>query len=140
MRLIRIVGGLLIAGLALAGCANLSRGIDIASGVYTFATETTVPASVVIPVANTFNILKAGATNYGRYCIQQKMKPWACDASFRRNVVRAVRMGTEARNQMVGSLERGDPAAASVYNLLVSAVNQLKSSPASNAEFAGAAP
>ena len=139
MKMIRIIGALLAVSL-LAGCANLSRNIDIATGVYTFATKTTVPASVVVPVANSFNILKAGATNYGRYCIQQKMKPWACDATFRRNVIRAVRMGTDARNQMTGSLERGDPAAASVYNLLVSAVNQLKSSPAANAEFAGATP
>lgn len=134
----RIVLALVLAA-SVAGCAGFQKTLEIATGVYTYAQEP-VPANVVIPTANAFNILKAGATNYGTYCIQQNMVPAVCSPDFRRNVVRAVRAGTNARNQMVGSLERGEPAGATVYNALVSAVNGLKSSPAANAQFAGATP
>jgi uncharacterized lipoprotein YajG len=121
----------------LAGCAGLQNRIDVATGIYTAATETTVPASVVIPAANAFNILKAGATNYARYCIQQKMAPSICSAGTRRVVVKAVRAGTRARNQMEASVEQNQPALSSVYNLLVAAVNDLKASPAADPIFTG---
>lgn len=139
MRMIRIIGAILVAGLSLAGCARFEKTLEIASGVYKVATETTVPAEVVIPTANAFNILKAGATNYGRYCIQQQMVPSICSATTRRYVIRAVRAGTRARDQMTASVERGEPALSSIYNVLVAAVNDLKVSPASNAQF-GVAP
>lgn len=124
----------------LAGCAGLSKNIEIATGVYTTVTETTVPASVVIPAANTFNILKAGATNYGRYCIQQRMVPSICSADIRRNVIRAVRSGTKARDQMVSSVELGEPALSSIYNVMIAAVNGLKQSPAASVQFTGVTP
>jgi hypothetical protein len=92
----------------------------------------------VIPAANTFNIVKAGATRYGQYCIQQQMAPAICDAAIRRNVIKAVRVGTNARDKMTGSLVNGTPASASVYNLLVGAVQDLKNSPANSAQFVGA--
>lgn len=123
--------------LALAGCADLQKKLDLASGAYTYATETTVPASAVIPVANTFDILKAGATNYGRYCIAEKMAPSVCSAEIRRIVVKAVRTGTAARNQLKASLRSGEPAAASIFNVLVAAVNGLQASPAASAQFGG---
>ncbi|HEY6022166.1 MAG TPA: hypothetical protein VIY48_20560, partial [Candidatus Paceibacterota bacterium] len=90
---------------------------------------------VVVPTANAFNILKAGATNYARYCIQQKMVPTICSASNRRAVIKAVRAGTGARNQMEASLVAGQPALSSVYNVLVAAVNGLKNSPAAITQF-----
>lgn len=120
--------------LSLAGCASL----DAARQAYTLATETTVPANVVIPAANAFNILKAGATNYGRYCIQQNMAPAICAPSVRRVVVKAVRAGTGARNQLEASVASGQPAASSIYNVLVSAVQSLQQSPAASTQFAGA--
>lgn len=129
----------LCASLALAGCAGFQEKLDIATSVYTTATETTVPASAVVPLANTFNILKAGATNYGRYCIAQKMIPAICSADIRRNVIRSVRAGTGARNQMEASLRNGEPALSSIYNVLVSAVNGLKATPAATEQFAGGA-
>ena len=137
MRNLRIVAALLAVGLALAGCAGLQQRLDSISGVYTAVTETTVPASVVIPTANAFNILKAGATNYARYCIMQKMAPAICSAATRRIVVKAVRAGTRARDQMEASVESNQPALSSIYNLLVAAVNDLKSSPAADPIFTG---
>lgn len=116
--------------LTVAGCAGLQQKLEIATGVYKTVTETTVPASAVIPTANAFNILKAGATNYGRYCIQQDMVPSICSASNRRIVVKAVRAGTKARKQLVASIEQNQPALSSVYNVLVAAVQDLQKSPA----------
>lgn len=117
--------------LSLAGCA----GISAVTGVFKTVTETTVPADVVIPAANAFNILKAGATNYGMYCIQQKMVPSICSATTRRVVVRSVRSGTAARNQLEASVTSGQPALSSIYNVLVSAVTSLQTTPASNTQF-----
>lgn len=115
--------------LSLTGCASL--------GIIQQVATATVPATVVIPTANAFDVLKGTATNYGRYCIQQKVEPPICSASNRRNVIKFVRSGTSARNQLEGSLDRGEPAAASVYNLLASAVQGLQGTPA--ATFTGSA-
>lgn len=125
----------LTVSLALGGCAGLQQKIDIATGIYNKVTETTVPAAVVVPTANAFNILKAGATNYARYCIQQNMQPAICSKDNRRVVVRSVRAGTAARNQMEASLVAGQPALASIYNVLVSAVQGLQNSPAASTQF-----
>lgn len=138
MKMQKIISALaLCASVILAGCASLQQKIDVATGVYKTATETTVPADVVIPTAYTFGILKAGATNYGAYCIQQKMVPAICSATTRRIVVKAVKAGTRARNQMEASVDGGQPALASIYNVLVAAVNDLKSSPVSSLQFSG---
>ena len=83
----------------LGACASLGNIQKVATA--------TVPAEVVIPAANSFNILKGAATNYGRYCIQQRMEPVICNAPTRRAVIKAVRVGTGARDRMVASLENG---------------------------------
>lgn len=116
--------------LPLAGCATL--------GVVQQVATATVPAAVVIPTANAFDVLKGTATNYGKYCIAREMVPAICSVSARRAVIKFVRSGTAARKQLEGSLDRGEPAAASVYNLLVAAVQGLQGTPA--ATFSGSAP
>ncbi len=121
----------LCAGLALAGCANLAA----VTGVYKTVTETTVPADVVIPAANAFDILKFGAVNYGRYCIANKMAPSICSATTRRVVIKSIRSGTGARRQLEDSVTNGTPAASSIYNVLVAAVTSLQTTPAANAQF-----
>lgn len=130
MRRIYLAAALAVT-LAFGGCASL----DIARRAYVAATETTVPASVVIPAANAFDILKASATNYGRYCISKQMAPAVCSASTRRIVIKAVRLGTGARNQLEASVASGQPAAASIYNVLVAAVTDLQASPAASPQF-----
>lgn len=116
--------------LSIGGCSTLATIQQVATA--------TVPATVVIPTANAFDVLKGTATNYGKYCIAQKMVPAICSATARRAVIKFVRSGTAARNQLEGSLDRGEPAAASVYNLLVSAVQGLQGTPA--ATFTGSTP
>lgn len=134
---------ILVAAVAfsLGGCAslqNFQKDIEFAAGIYTTVTETTVPAKVVVPLANAFDILKAAATNYAKYCIKQQMAPSVCSADIRRQVIRAVRSGTAARDQLEVSVATGQPALSSIYNVLVGAVNGLKSSPAASQQFAGA--
>jgi hypothetical protein len=131
--MIRNAIAIAIAAFVLAGCATLETIQKVQE-----VANATVPASVVIPAANAFNIVKAGATRFAQYCVQQSMAPAVCEVGTRRAVSKAVRVGTNARNQMTDSLVNGTPASASVYNLLVGAVQDLKNSPANSAQFVGA--
>lgn len=121
-----------LVAFSLSGCSTL----DAIQKVQEVA-NATVPASVVIPAANGFNILKGAATRYGQYCIQQRMAPVICSADTRRVVIKSVRAGTKARDRMTASIVDGTPAAASVYNLLVGAIDDLKNSPVHSAQFGG---
>ena len=113
---------LLAVVLALGGCAQLQ-------GVYTAATTATVSAGNVVIAANAFDALKATAINYGNYCVAQHFPRPVCSASNRRSVIRAVNAGTAARIQLEASINTGQPALATVYNVLIAAVNSLQTSP-----------
>jgi len=120
--------------LLLAGCGPQTFGTFQA--VKEIATAT-VPPEVVMPAANTFDILKGAAVNYGRYCIKEKMAPAMCNVASRRAVIKAVRVGTGARDRMVANYENDTPVASSVYNLVVGAISDLKNSPAAASQFTG---
>lgn len=123
---------------AVAGCASLNSDIAKLQQVYTVVTETTVPPSTVIIAANAFDAIKATAVNYGKYCIQGKFVDPICSAANRRKVIQFVRSGTTARNQLELSITTNTPAASTLYNVLIAAVNGLQSSALSN--FTGARP
>ena len=125
-RIMRGLAGLIII-LGLGGCAKDMALLQVATA--------TVPATVVVPAANSFDILKGTATNYARYCIANKMPAPVCSVSNRRAVVRFVRSGTAARNRLEESVVNGTPAAASVYNVLVAAVQGLQGTPAAAPQF-----
>lgn len=108
--------------LSLGACADLQ-------GIYTLATTATVPAGSVIIAANSFDALKATAVNYGNYCVSQRFPQPVCSASNRRTVIKAVNAGTAARVQLEASINTGQPAIATVYNVLIGAVNSLQTSP-----------
>ena len=122
-----------IVALTVAGCSTFQKVVDVAGA--------TVPAAVVIPAANAFDILKAGATSYGAYCINQRKKvgswPAICSADTRRIVIKTVRSGTAARNQLEMTIETGTPAAASVYNVMIAAIDGVKTTPAADPQFGG---
>lgn len=122
----RIINALILC-VALAGCSTLQTVQQVATA--------TVPSAVVVPTANAFDILKGTATNYGRYCIANKMPEPICSASNRRLVIKFVRSGTGARNQLEDSITSGVPAAASIYNVLVAAVQGLQGTPAASPQF-----
>lgn len=127
-RIIAIIG----LAFALSGCAA-----DLAKlkQVYTFATTATVPASVVRPAAATFDILKGTAANFANYCVEKQLAPLGCDVATRRKIVTFVKQGTKARIALRSSVENGQPATATIYNLLVDAVTGLQATPA--ATFTG---
>ncbi len=131
MRIIRLFA-IGLAAVLLVGCAG---ELEKLRQVYTVATTTTVPASVVRPAANTFDILKGTAVNFARYCIASNFTPVGCDVDTRRKISTFIKQGTKARIALRASVETGQPALATVYNLLVNAVTGLQATPA--ATFTG---
>jgi hypothetical protein len=112
--------------LSLAGCAGQVAKFE---QVYTLATTTTVPADVVRPAANTFDILKGTASNFADWCIARKFQSPGCDEATRRKIVLAVKSGTNARIQTRAALATNQPVLSTVYNLLVTAVSDLQKTP-----------
>lgn len=113
---------LLLALLTLGGCAQLN-------GIYNAATTATVSAGDVVIAANAFDALKATAINYGNYCVAQHFPVPICSKSNRRAVIKAVNSGTAARVQLEASINTGQSALSTVYNVLIAAVNSLQASP-----------
>lgn len=120
----RIFTALAVAML-LAGCAEIQR----VEQIYTIATTATVPADVVRPAANAFDILKGTAANFAEFCIGQKMQAPGCDVDTRRRISTFVKQGTRARIQVRAALATNQPVISTVYNLLIDAVNGLKTTP-----------
>jgi hypothetical protein len=118
--------------IGLTSCATLNSDIAKLQQVYTVATTTSVPPQTVIVAANAFDALKATAINYATYCIQGKFVDPICSAANRRKVVQFVRSGTTVRNQLEVSIATNTPAASTLYNILVAAVNGLNSSALAN--------
>jgi hypothetical protein len=135
LRIIALVG----LALALSGCAaeieKFRQEIAVVKQVYTVATTATVPAKVVRPAAATFDILKGTAKNFAVYCINGNFAPAGCDVDTRRRISKFVKQGTRARIALRASVENGQPATATIYNLLVDAVTGLQRTPA--ATFTG---
>jgi pectin methylesterase-like acyl-CoA thioesterase len=123
----------LTLSIALAGCAN--NPFTKLQQIYTVATTATVPAELVRPAANSFDILKGTAANFASFCIKNNFAPAVCDVDTRRKISTFVKQGTTARVALRASLATGQPALSTVYNLLVGAVNGLQGTPA--ATFTG---
>lgn len=117
---------ILILGLCLlaAGCAQLQA-------ITTVASATVTPTEAIV-TANAFNAVKSGATAFLTYCASTPSDT-TCSATNRRNVISYVRSGTAARNQIETYITSGGTSIPSaVYNTLVVAINNLKTTPAAN--------
>lgn len=125
----KLVLALALGAMTLGGCAQLNTALSEVKGIYTFATTATVTSGQVGIVANAFDVLKDTAYNYARYCVNNKFPRPLCSAANRRDVIKAVNSGTAARNALEASITSGQPATATLYNALVSAVNALKATP-----------
>jgi len=127
----------LVGAVALGGCAQqvaeFKAKVATLQQVFTLATTATVPSDVVIPAAYAFDAVKVTATNYGQYCIQEKMAPSICSAVIRRVVVKSIRTGSAARAALESSVVNKTPALASTYNAMVGALNALKAQPIAQA-------
>lgn len=108
----------LALALALGACAQLKT----IEGVYTYVSTATVSPSNVYIAANAFDAVEATATQYLLGC---RAKKFTCTASARRTIIRAVRSGRAARNQLETYLQQSVPAPSAVYNTLIAAINQL---------------
>lgn len=116
---------ILSVAIALSGCASLQR-LETA---YAFVTEATVSPQQVYIAANTFDGLQSIATQYLVYCRSNLATP-PCTAANRRVVIRGVRSGRAARNQLETYLTQSQPAPAQIYNTLIAAITSLQSSAA----------
>lgn len=114
-----------VLGLWLGGCATIQ---NLEGAFQTMTTTTVSPAYVNIAI-NTYEGLKATATGYATYCIQNKFPQPVCSAANRRAVIRFVKAGDGAVVVLEPSLTAGTPLLSTTYNTLVGAINGLKAAP-----------
>lgn len=114
----------LLGALTLGACAQLQA-------IQTAVTTTVTPTEAIV-AANAFNAIKSGATAFLTYCAATP-KDSTCNATNRRNVIAYTRSGTAARNQIETYISGGGTSVPSaVYNTLVVAISNLKTTPAAN--------
>lgn len=116
----------ILVAFGVSGCA----AIQTLQSVYEVATTTEVTPQQALIAANAFNAIQGTATQYLVYCKPRLAEP-VCSAVNRRVVIRGVRAGRAARNQIEASLTTGKPVPAQVYNSLMAIVKSLTTSAAS---------
>lgn len=114
-----------VLALSLAGCATIQNLV----GTFETVTTTTVSPAYVNIAINTYEGLKATATGYATYCIQNKFPEPVCSAANRRAAIRFVKAGDGAVTALEPSLISGSPLLSTSYNTLVGAINGLKAAP-----------
>ncbi len=112
----------LTLALSLGACANLKT-------VYTMITEASVSPTQIIVAANAFDAIEGTATQYLVYC-KANLATSACSADNRRSVIKYVRSGRAARNQLETYIASGSAGPSALYNTLITAINQLNLTPA----------
>ncbi len=103
--------------LSLGACANLKT-------VYTIITGASVSPAQIIIAANAFDASEGTATQYLVYC-KANLTTTICSADNRRSVIKWVRFGRAARNQLETYVAAGNAGPAALYNTLITAINQL---------------
>lgn len=116
MKKLLIIGAL---ALSLGGCATFQKDWAIITG-------TTISPTQIIVAANAFDAGEASATQYLLFC---KTNPAVnyCILSTQQAVVKAVRAGRVARNQLEPYIVSGTAGPAAIYNTLVAIVSSLQS-------------
>lgn len=113
----------LTLALGLSGCAALQKLEDI----YTQVSGSTISPQTVYIAVNAFDATKITAANYFTYC-RAHLTINACSADNRRFVLKYIKAGTAARNQLEVYLVAGTAAPIQVYQTLLAAVDALKTS------------
>lgn len=121
-----LAAALLLGAIGLGGCASELQKLKT---VYSVVTETTVSPSTIIVASNSFDALEATATQYLTYC-KANLSTSPCSADNRRAVIKAVRAGRAARNQLETYVTNNTAAPSAIYNTLVAAINTLNTSAA----------
>lgn len=125
---------LAVLALSLAGCATLQADLAKLQQVYSLATTATVPASVAQVTVSSFEVLEAGSTEYLKYCKQSPADSRCAPGTVAtpgplRLVIKYIRQGRAARDQIKSAGKTGALISSTVYNLLVTAVNNLTTTP-----------
>jgi hypothetical protein len=115
----------LALAVSLAGCGTIQN----LEGAFTVATTTTVAPTYANVALNTYLGLKATADGYKDYCIANKFPQPQCSAANRRAVIRFVNAGDGAAKVLSANLISGQPLLSTTYNVLVGAINGLKTAP-----------
>src|SRR6266404_7499878 len=111
----------LALALTLGACANLKTA-------YQVITEATVSPTQIVVAANAFDASEGTATQYLVYC-KANLTTTICSADNRRSVIKWVRFGRAARNQLETYVAAGNAGPAGLYNTLIAAINQLNLTP-----------
>lgn len=114
---------LLVVALSLGGCAALQK----LEAIYTDVSGSTISPQNVYIAVNAFDATKATATSYFIYC-RAHLATAVCSPANRRTVLKYVRSGTAARNQLETYLTAGTAAPTQIYQTLIAAVDALKTS------------
>lgn len=123
--------------LSLAGCATFNADVAKLQQVFTIATTKTVPDNVAQVTVSSFEVLEAGSTEYFKYCkANPSVGPCApgtvANPGPLRLVIKYIRQGRAARDQIKSAARTGQLISSTVYNLLVTAVNNLSATPAAS--------
>lgn len=122
-----------IVAFSLGGCAaELARFQDQVDKVVAVTQEVAglkVSAKSVVVISNSFNTIKAGATQYLIYC-KTNLERNVCSADNRRLVIKNIDLGTKLRDQLQEAARKGDTAAGTLFNALKSVIATLAKSPA----------
>jgi len=124
---------LALVAVSLGGCAADLAKLE---QVYSIATTATVPAETAQIAVSSFEVLEAAATEYFVFCKKQPAAS-VCDPGTKaapgplRLAIKYDRQGRAARDQIKAAGKTGALISSTVYNLLISAVNNLGSTPVS---------
>src|SRR6266404_5627403 len=113
------------------GLLALSLGACVGLQTLQLAIGTSVSPTQALIAANAFDAAEAGATAYLVYC-KANLTTTACSTTNRRSVIQYTRAGRAARNQIETYVQTLASVPTVVYNTLVTAVANLKATPASN--------
>lgn len=125
-----------LVALSLGGCATFQA--------LTAVSTATVTATQAVVAGNGYDAAEAGATAFLTFCHASPADA-TCSAANRRDVIKYTRAGRAARNQLETIILSSCPAGAqtctapipsTLYNVVVAAVTNLKTTPA--ASYAGA--
>lgn len=124
----------LVATLSLGGCATFQAEIAKIQTVFTEVTTATVPAPTAQAAVSSWEVIEASATQYFIYCKQNPATSVCAPGTVSqpgplRLAIKYDRQGRNARDQIKAAGKSGALISTTVYNLLVSAVTAITSTP-----------
>jgi len=125
MKLFRLLALMALACfvLPLAGCTTLSN----LAAAYNTVKDATIPVSVAITAANTFDAIELTAGHVLEVCTPAA-RPAACNDAGLRTMKAAILAGRPLRTTIEASISADQPASASVYSKLETAITTLEAS------------